>query len=300
MDHLKNDLPEGKFARYFSKLAFKLWVLFITGVLIWGAYISQFDLWQARSGVGYFMGILGGSLILMQLIYSVRKRVKLFRKVFSVQLWFKIHMICGVVGPVLILFHSNFCLVSPNSMVALISMLLVSSSGLIGRFLYNRIHFSLYGEKIRLNELHQDFIDLNDEVDQFITNEKQRALKSKYVSSMEQIFSAQQSGAGYITLFKQWKNPRHNVRDIRLFLQQLELDHKPADGTEPDTEFQLAHQRLHDNCNHLLKIASTLPGLQISEKLFSLWHVVHLPIFFLMLITAVYMSGSVVISSGHK
>merc|ERR1711879_716280 len=59
----------------------------------------------------------------------------------------------GVLGPTLILFHSNFSLGSTNSRVALFCMLLVAGSGLIGRYLYSRIHFGLYGKRASLVEL---------------------------------------------------------------------------------------------------------------------------------------------------
>ena len=43
-----------------------------------------------------------------------------------------------MLGPVLILWHTNFKLGSINSSVALIAMLVVAASGLVGRFLHGR------------------------------------------------------------------------------------------------------------------------------------------------------------------
>ena len=53
----------------------------------------------------------------------------------------------------MVLFHSNFQLGSTNSSIALVSMLLVAGSGLIGRYIYTNIHHGLYGKRITLNEL---------------------------------------------------------------------------------------------------------------------------------------------------
>ena len=64
--------------------------------------------------------------MLLLLIYPLRKRFQhssIF--IFSTKNWFKLHMVLGVFGPLLILYHSNFSLGSTNSNVALGSMLLM-------------------------------------------------------------------------------------------------------------------------------------------------------------------------------
>ena len=44
-------------------------------------------------------------------------------------MWFRLHMLLGIAGPVLIIFHSNFKLGALNSNVAFITMLVVATSG---------------------------------------------------------------------------------------------------------------------------------------------------------------------------
>ena len=87
------------------------------------------------------------------LLYSARKRVRWLRWLGSVTRWFEVHMVLGVLGPLCILFHSNFSLGATNSNVAFFSMLTVAGSGLVGRYLYAHIHFGLYGRKKTLEEL---------------------------------------------------------------------------------------------------------------------------------------------------
>ena len=62
-------------------------------------------------------------------------------------------MVLGLAGPLCILYHSNFHLGATNSNVALISMLTVAGSGVIGRYIYSRIHHGVYGSKLTLGEL---------------------------------------------------------------------------------------------------------------------------------------------------
>ena len=99
----------------------------------------------AEDGLGYALGIIGSLLILTLLFYPVRKRFRFLKVLGNVKNWFRVHMMLGVIGPIAVLYHSNFQLGSINSTAAMLSMLLVAGSGLIGRFLYGKIHKGLYG-----------------------------------------------------------------------------------------------------------------------------------------------------------
>jgi len=128
----------------------------VTAMLVYGWDTRDDSFLSAADGWGYKLGIIGGSLMTLLLFYPLRKRLRFMQSWGSIKHWFRIHMLFGVIGPVLILFHSNFHLGSTNSNVALICMLLVAGSGLIGRFLYTRIHFGLYGHRATLEELRKD------------------------------------------------------------------------------------------------------------------------------------------------
>jgi hypothetical protein len=62
-------------------------------------------------------------------------------------------MLLGVLGPAAILLHANFAVDSVNGGVALVSMLLVSLSGFVGRFFYTRVHHGLFGHRETLREV---------------------------------------------------------------------------------------------------------------------------------------------------
>jgi len=108
------------------------------------------------TGLGYILGIVGGSLMLLLLLYSARKRFRWLKFMGSLSKWFEVHMAFGVLGPICILYHSNFSLGATNSNVALFCMLTVASSGLVGRYFYSHIHYGLYGRKMSLGELQQN------------------------------------------------------------------------------------------------------------------------------------------------
>ena len=114
-----------------------------------------------KRGIGYALGIVGGSLMLLLLVYSLRKRWGWLRFLGSTPSWFRFHMVLGVLGPLCILYHSNFSTGATNSNVALFCMLTVAGSGLIGRYIYAHIHHGLYGRKLELGELRESAENLH-------------------------------------------------------------------------------------------------------------------------------------------
>ena len=126
--------------------------------VLWVGWLNREDNGLTpENGVGYWLGIVGASLMLLLLLYPLRKRVKKWWRAFgTIRFWFRAHMILGVVGPVLIILHSNFKLGSINSNVALIAMLVVAISGVVGRYLYGKIHVGLYGRKAEVREILAD------------------------------------------------------------------------------------------------------------------------------------------------
>ena len=123
-------------------------------LVVWGAReISLLNLFKAGEDAGYWIGVVGASMMMLLLSYPIRKY---FRFTFGwgpVRRWLAWHMVLGIGGPVLILIHSGFRFGSLNAGVALWSMIIVAASGVVGRFIYTRINRGLHGERVALEEL---------------------------------------------------------------------------------------------------------------------------------------------------
>ena len=130
-----------------------LFAVLIVALLTGGWVLRDAEYTVADQGLGYALGITGGAMMLLLLLYPVRKQARFMRNWGALRYWFRMHMLFGVLGPVAILFHCNFQLGAINSNVALFSMLTVAGSGLIGRYVYTKIHFGLYGHRATLEDL---------------------------------------------------------------------------------------------------------------------------------------------------
>ena len=115
-----------------------------------GWWNRDVDYLSAKEGLGYYLGIIWSVMMLLLLLYPLRKKSKFMRDWGAVGHWFRAHKALGILGPVLVLYHANFRLHAVNSNVALFAMLLVVLSGLLGLFIYVKIHFNHFGERLSL------------------------------------------------------------------------------------------------------------------------------------------------------
>ena len=85
--------------------------------------------------IGHGYGIVGTFLILTNLLYLARRRFARWH-LGSMRAWLSMHVMTGLFGSVLVLFHSAFQLRSQVATLTSISLAFVVVSGLIGRYFY--------------------------------------------------------------------------------------------------------------------------------------------------------------------
>jgi hypothetical protein len=252
----------------------------ITAIVI-GLVVDTSRYLTAESGLGYTLGIVGGSLMLVMLLYSVRKRIPGLRRVGATTSWFKAHMVMGVVGPLLILYHSNFSLGATNSNVALFCMLAVAGSGVVGRYLYSRIHFGLYGRQATLSELQADANRLRTQVAklQLVPNliAQLEAAELKVLSTRTPILLRPA-----VVAFRAWQWRRrlgHYLhRQLRLVAPRSKALRDHGERFE-----QVVNRYIRERLEATRRVAE----FQNYERLFAWWHVLHLPLFIMMILTGV-------------
>ncbi|RMH15714.1 MAG: transcriptional regulator [Gammaproteobacteria bacterium] len=245
----------------------------LIALLAWGWSQRDEHLLTAEEGWGYALGIIGGSMMLILLLYPLRKRWKAMSRWGSVRIWFKVHMFCGVTGPSIILFHSSFSMGSLNSSVALICMLLVASSGLVGRYFYSRIHHGLYGASREL----QEFQAATDRAEEKLEHEFSFSEEDvKRIHDYGQIFLSDSNSVLFSlheTFSTAIQTRLANTRELALLAGQG-LDRK---------QYKRARKLLKRYFSSIRKTAR----FRLYKNLFGLWHVLHFPLFVMMVVTGI-------------
>lgn len=252
----------------------------VCAALLAGWRLRSYELISPEQGPGFAFGVLGTTAMVILLIYPLRKRVRGLEFLGSIRGWFRFHMVLGIVGPVLILFHCNFHLGSLNSNVALFSMLIVSVSGIMGRYIYSRIHHGLYGQKAEFIELRKNFEHAKDGAAiQFPLipgiREALDLYAKKVLPSSENLW---QSMGGLLSV---------RLSSLRTFRQVRKITARYLDS------FALQHHWARDRKNRMQKQVERKTwrfihqALKVSEfnfyeRLFALWHLLHLPLVFIL------------------
>jgi hypothetical protein len=185
----------------------------------------------------------------------------------------------------LILYHANFSLGSLNSNVALIAMLLVVASGFIGRYIYTKIHHGLNDQRIDLEQLRAETelkrrelgleIALGDDVQEQLTRLEKEAT------------------AVHASL---WRDTRRTLSlgiDTRLarfsLRRQIALRMREAALLQHwNWRVRRAHQKAAFRfLNAYLGSVRKIAAYGYFARLFALWHVAHMPLFFLLIFAAI-------------
>ncbi|MGB9092735.1 MAG: hypothetical protein WCB93_01320 [Gallionella sp.] len=252
----------------------------------WWVYIKaaehQLD-YKPGAGFGYYLGLVGGVMMLLMLLYPVRKHLQFTRGWGPLRYWFMLHMIFGIGGPVLILFHSTFHVRSLNAGVAMYSMLLVVASGIIGRFIYKRIHHGLYGRKSNLDEL-QQAVDVNQSKISKVNAVLMEAtgigekLKKFRIMAIDKKQALPVRAWRFIALGWQRHNlAAHCRRELRLAVAHLAR----SQGWD-SREQQQHYQEVVQDAEEYLRAVQQAAQFSSYERLFRLWHVLHSPFVWLL------------------
>lgn len=238
-----------------------------------------------KTGFGYALGIIGGSLVLVLLLYSLRKRVRWLGFMGSVNKWFEVHMVLGVVAPICVLYHSNFTLGATNSNVAFWSMMIVAASGLVGRYIYAHIHFGLYGRKLSLGEL-------NASADRLRAIESTMAFLPELVTRLERAerrLLASGPRLPVVGLLKPLGVAINALRARWQLRRYVRHALKTAARTSPTIAAQRPRLRRAASgyIDRRLVATRRVAEFEAYERLFSVWHLLHVPLLFILITAAI-------------
>ena len=190
--------------RIFHKLSLTLYSLIVLISIIVLTYIGfsyynkpieerffdpNYALLKPSGIIGHGLGIIGSLLIVFGLFsYMIRKRFKVFSRVGLLKYWLEFHIFLCTLGSVFVLYHTTFKFGGIVS-IGFWSMVIVWSSGVIGRYIYIQIPHTIEGRELSLKEI-QDYkseldLELKDKYDidiSEIKSNKYSLRKLKFIS----------------------------------------------------------------------------------------------------------------------
>jgi hypothetical protein len=278
-----------RFAHYLSRPLFNFAPILFGAVVLAGLYAS----WSQRgeghltpeTGTGYWLGITGATMMLTLLFYPLRKRWRFLRALGRVPSWFRVHMIFGIIGPSLVIAHSNWNLSSLNATVAMIAMLIVVASGIIGRYLYSKVHMGLYGRKTEIRQILADASILKQALGEELPQTAQ--LIEELHAFEARIFDPHMGPVtqGWIFLTLGVRQIFLRDRMMRMAKTIIAREGKRRGWSRSARRKRRALVREHLGLYFAAMLKAARFG--IFERLFALWHVLHMPLFFLLVAAAI-------------
>lgn len=281
-----NLVTNGKSGSTSPLIATDLLVYLTLAALVWATWqLSQFKMFAPGDDLGYWIGVAGSVMMLLLFTYPLRKHFRFARNWGKAKWWLWAHMVLGIGGPALILLHSNFQIGSMNAGVALYSMLIVAASGVVGRFIYARVNRGLKGEQSDLKELQAKAgLDQNEvrsrlafapKVEETLKAFEDAELRAKpnLLTHLRRVF--------WLPL-KQWLVYRQCVRDLRMPIRKLAA-HSGWSAEDLVRRERMAGKLVWRYTHAVVRVAQ----YTAYARLFSLWHVAHIPFVYMLIVSAI-------------
>jgi hypothetical protein len=209
---------------------------------------------------GLLFGIVGASMMVLMLGYTLRKRFQGLSRWGALPYWLDVHIYFGVIGPLCIVLHTSFK-VQGLVAIAFWSMVCVAVSGVLGRYLYSQIPRTLRGDQMTLEEVRRSRDQLRNAL------REEFGLSESAVAHLEQSRVVGQSDGAWRALG-------------RILTDDLARIFRRQSASQPD----LRGGRSHTQITHMNEAVRqmTLLDRRIQvwhhmQRLFHYWHVFHKP-----------------------
>lgn len=235
------------------------------------AFSPLHDTFKPAGTIGEALGIAGAVMMLVGVsMYSVRKRTGFLARMGKLKYWLEIHIFLCTLGPFLIVLHTSLRFGGIVS-IAFWSMVVVVSSGILGRYVYAHIPKTINGRFLTLKAIEEERDILLEQV----------AVRTGM--SPEQVAGAlatepPRAPRGFVhALFLAVRSgfvKRRHVKRARRLLKDRGVPRGVREGLEAliRSRFDLEQQMV------LLKPF---------QRLFRYWHLLHLPLALVMLFIVV-------------
>src|SRR5437660_5081664 len=147
---------------------FLAWMLAVAVVLVIAGYGYNYytlgatqrpfspkhQLLRPSGTIGIKLGMLGVLMFFLIYLYPLRKKWGWLGRMGNSRHWLDLHVVLGTSAPIIVAFHSSFKFGNIAGM-AFYSMLMVTLSGFVGRYLYAQIPRNLSAAELSMKEIQE-------------------------------------------------------------------------------------------------------------------------------------------------
>ncbi len=220
---------------------------------------------------GLLYGFIGASMMVLMLVYTIRKRTRFFGRRIPLRPFLDFHIFMGVFGPLMIVLHTSFK-VQGLVAVAFWSMVAVALSGYFGRYLYMQVPRNIEDRELSLQEIDRLVAHMGQELKEKWNLKQETLDKINFIFDRAYGISEKGTFGSVVRLF---------LSDLRRPWLRAGLKRRlkkaiPLPKKEFDYMYHLASQRAI--------LVRRLTVLGKVQRLFHYWHVIHKPFALIMYI----------------
>jgi hypothetical protein len=238
---------------------------------------------RPSGSVGIKLGLFGVLLFFLIYLYPLRKKWGWLGRMGNSRHWLDFHVVLGTTAPIVIAFHSTFKFGNIAGM-AFWSMLAVTISGFVGRYLYSQIPRNLNAAELTMKEM----LEIEESMRQELAEQK-----LAFGKRMESLYDLP---------------TQEDVQDMRMLLAlvymilidlkrpfQLSLLRLQSTGVAPWMASMFGFTRTNDLkleraivvARKQAALSKRILFLSRTQQVFNLWHVIHRPFSYAFAILAI-------------
>ena len=228
-------------------------------------YLKDYPvIYEPGKGIWRLLGWGGSSMMVVMMFYTVRKRFAFMSVFGSMRRWLSLHMFLGIMGPLLITFHTTFKF---HGLVATSFWCMITTMvfGILGRYIYVQIPRSISGTELGVQGIEAMVANIESRLEGYRANATHSSFLSTRDCPAEQASSMSLPAALALMAWTDFKN-RLRIMRVAGILK---------------ARFNLAYRVRRDIVAHLRRKAALIRKrnfLTTSHRMLHYWHVFHIPL----------------------